>query len=205
MTSALMGRMAAVAEHELQVDFDVVFQGVNRAFDEKVVRLQNPVFLLEHGLQTNRVYLSTLMWVMALDMLYMAGEKGPFVERLAGFLSASTPIFPPFFGLQPRLTIREILDDLYELRNIVAHGRQIPAKPFLDKFDIATTTGARMDGIAYSYAQVLMESGLFLLVKSLRKIMVNGLVDTVRDEAKWKQTMKIGARLEQVRTEADRA
>jgi hypothetical protein len=44
-----------------------------------------------------------------------------------------------------------------------------------------------------------MESALFLLARSLRKIMVGGLVDAVKDEAAWKQTLKVGARLAQPR------
>jgi hypothetical protein len=127
-----------------------------------------------------------------------------FCGTVSGFLGATTAIFPSFLGLQPRLTIGETLGDLYDLRNIIAHGRQIPAKPFLEKFDIVDAGGTRIDGIELSYAQILTESALFLIVKSLRKIMVNVLVDLVRDEANWKRTMKIGARLEQARSEANR-
>jgi hypothetical protein len=97
MTTTLLGSMSVVEERGLQFDFDAVFQGVNRAFDEKIVRLQNPVFLLEHGLQMNHVYLSTLMWVMALDMLYMAGEKGPFVERYPDFWARLRRFFRRFW------------------------------------------------------------------------------------------------------------
>lgn len=204
MTSTLMGRIAALDESTLQLDFDAVFQGVNQAFDGKAVRLQNPILLLEHGLQTNHVYLSTLMWVMALDMLYMAGEKGSFVERIGGFLGTGMPIFPPFFGQQPRLTVGEILNDLYELRNLVSHGREIRTKPFLENFEICDTFGTRFDGFNYSYAQVLMESALFLLVRSLRKVTVDGLVDVVRDDANWKQTLKTCARLEHARLANDK-
>jgi hypothetical protein len=207
MSSTVMGRMAVLEEQGLQDDFDKVYQGVNRAFDERIVRLQNPILLLEHGLQTGHVYLSTLMWVMGLDMLFMAGEKVPFVDRAAGFLGASTRVSPvvPFPNRQPRLTIGEVLGDVYELRNIVAHGREIPAKPFREKCDIVDTNGGRINTIDYHYSQVIMESALFLLARSLRKIMVDGLVDVVEDEANWKQKLKVDARLEQARTEAKRA
>jgi hypothetical protein len=199
MTSTLMGRLAVLDGQRLNAEFDVVFRGVQRAFKESVVRLVNPVLLLEHGLQINHPYLSMLMWVMGLDMLYMAGERQPFVDRVSGFLGSNTLIFPPFIHQQPRLTIDEVLDHLYELRNFVAHGREIPRNPFLEKFNIVDRNGRDIDLIEYTYSQVLMESALFLLTESLRKIMTEGLVDTVRDDASWKQTLKINVRLDQMR------
>jgi hypothetical protein len=130
MKSTPMGRMAVLDEQAIkgtEDDFAKVYQGINRAFDEEIVRLQNPILLLEHGLQTGHVYLSTLMWVMGLDMLFMAGGKGPFVGRAAGFLGAKTQVFPAVFeNRQPTLTISEVLEDIYELRNSVAHGLEIP-------------------------------------------------------------------------------
>src|SRR5208283_4587771 len=89
MNSTLLGRMAVLDEEVLEDDFAKVYQGINRAFDEAIMRLQNPILLLEHGLQTGHVYLSTLMWVMGLDMLFMAGGKVPFVDRATGFLGAN--------------------------------------------------------------------------------------------------------------------
>jgi len=199
MRGTRMGRLAAMEDQGLQEDFDKVFYGVRRAFDEDVVRLQNAIVLLEHGLQMGHMYLSPLMWVMGLDMLFMAGEKEPFVERLVGFLGRATQVFPAVYqDLQPQLQISEIVDDVYELRNIVAHGREIPEKPFREMRNILDTTGASITS-DYTYAQIVMESALFLLSKSLRKVMVDGLVELVRDEAQWKQTLKTGARLEQGR------
>jgi hypothetical protein len=58
-----IGRMTLLEHQDLQLDFDKVFEGVVRAFDEHLVRLQNPILLLEHGLQQNHVYLSMLMYV----------------------------------------------------------------------------------------------------------------------------------------------
>jgi len=172
---------------------------VQRAFEENAVRLVNPVLLLEHGLQINHPYLSMLMWVMGLDMLYMAGEKQPFVDRISGFLGSKTLVFPRLLHQQPRLTIGEVLNDLYDLRNIVAHGREIPRNPFLEKFNIVDSNGHNIDLIGYTYSLVLMESALFLLTESLRKIMKQGLIDTVRDDARWKQKLKVDARLDQIR------
>jgi hypothetical protein len=202
MKSTLIGRIAVLDEQTLQTDFDKVYHGINRAFDERIVRLQNPLILLEHGLQIGHVYLSTLVWVMGLDMLFMAGEKLPFVERVAGFLGPNTPVFPTvsFLNRQPRLTVGEVLEDVYELRNIVAHGREIPARPFREKRAIVDTSGERINCDDYFYAQVIMESALFILAKSLRQIMLGDLVDAVKDEAQWKCKLKAEGRLGRART-----
>jgi hypothetical protein len=47
-----------------------------------------------------------------------------------------------------------------------------------------------------------MEAALFLLARSLKKIMTDGLVDLVKDETNWKQKLKIDSKLEQQRTGA---
>jgi hypothetical protein len=38
------------------------------------------------------------------------------------------------------------------------------------------------------------------LAQSLRKVMIEGLVDTVQDDMSWKQKLKIMVRLEQIRS-----
>jgi hypothetical protein len=85
-------------------DFEKVFTGVKRAFTEKIVRLQNPVLLIEHGMQTGNAPLATLMFAMALDMLFMAGETTPFVSRIGGCLGLDTFVFahysPSYGGTQ---------------------------------------------------------------------------------------------------------
>ena len=200
MHSTSIGRLTVLEHQGLQPDFDKVYRGVRRSFSEGIVRLQNPIVLLEQGLQAGHVYLSTLMWVMGLDMLLMAGEKVPFVERAIGFLGRDTQVFPAVLqsNRQPKLEVAEIVDDIYELRNLVAHGREIPFKPFRQSHDIVDSTEAPLT-YESTYAQVIMESALFLLVKSLRKIMVEGLVDVVKDEANWKRRLKTSAKLERQR------
>jgi hypothetical protein len=198
--STWIGRMTLLEDQDLQLDYDKVFRGIARAFDERLVRLQNPILLLEHGLQQNHVYLSTLMWVMGLDMLFMAGSKNVFVDRVAGFLGKKTLIFPniPVLGRQPGLTVGEVLEDLYDLRNVIAHGKEI-LNPFRAQSNLLDTNRERINVDDYSYAAILWESSLFLLVRALRTIMVRGLVDVVKDEAQWKQLLRRNARLESLR------
>jgi hypothetical protein len=48
LCSTLLGRITHL-EHQGLTHFDAVYAGIRRAFAEKLVRLQNPVLLLEHG------------------------------------------------------------------------------------------------------------------------------------------------------------
>jgi hypothetical protein len=134
-------------------------------------------------------------------MLFMAGDAVTFANRAAGFLGGNTLVFPPLpFGFpHPRLTIGEVLRDVYELRNIIAHGRAVPAIPFREKRDLVDADNIRISEFDYRYSEIIMESALFLLSRSLRKIMVDDLVDLVKDEAAWKQKLKVGAHIEESR------
>jgi hypothetical protein len=85
LCSTLLGRAIRLEQQGLEQDFDAIYRGVRRAFTEKIVRLQNPILLLGHGAQICNVTLGALMFVMALDMLFMAGEIGPFLRRVGGF------------------------------------------------------------------------------------------------------------------------
>jgi hypothetical protein len=96
LCSTLLGRITYLEDQGLAY-FDAVYAGIRRAFAEKLVRLQNPVLLLEHGMQIGNVNLGSLMFVMALDMLFMAGEISPFMQRVGGFLGLDSFIFPPGF------------------------------------------------------------------------------------------------------------
>lgn len=118
-------------EDQSLAHFNVVYAGIRRASKEKLVRLQNPVLLLEHGMQIGNVHVGLLMFVMALDMLFMAGQISPFMKRLGGFLGHNSLIFPPVavMRLQPKTTVGEVLKDLYDLRNIIAHGQEIRKRP----------------------------------------------------------------------------
>ena len=132
------------------------------------------------------------MFVMALDMLMMAGEKTPFVERLGGLLGPDSYIFPPesLTHLQPAVKVRDVHADLYEFRNVIAHGREIPKKPYREKYDLLDDKGARINYVDYDYAKLMRDSGLFLLTGALRKVSVDGLFDEVRDEGKWRDKLR---------------
>ena len=197
MNSTLMGRLVRLEEQNFESDFQRVYEGVERAFQEKIVRLQNPILLLEHGMQLGNYVLSMLFFVMGLDMIYMAGEGKNFCDRVNGFLDPTTLIFPPTFaGCQPKYHVHEVLADLYEYRSIIAHGREIPKSPFRETHDFQDVRGQPINSNDYYYGELLCESALFILCKSLHKIFVENLVDEIKNEAKWKQRIKIGSRIQ---------
>jgi hypothetical protein len=82
LCKTLLGKITHLEDQGFPDHFAAVYEGIRRANTEKLLRLQNPVLLLEHGMQTGHPYLGTLMFVMGLDVLFMAGES-------AGFMHAS--------------------------------------------------------------------------------------------------------------------
>jgi hypothetical protein len=193
LCSTLLGRITHLEDQGLAHDFDGVYAGIRRAFAEKLVRLQNPVLLLEHGMQIGNVNLGSLMFVMALDMLFMAGEISPFMKRVGGFLGLDSFIFPPdsLMNRQTKTTVGEVLKDLYDLRNIIAHGQEIPKQPYREKHDLISTDGHRINHDDYYYAELMLESGLFMLATALRKIFTEGLFEDVAETEKWRLKMKV--------------
>jgi hypothetical protein len=193
LCSTLLGRITRPEDLILAQDFDAIFSGVRRTFTQEVVRLQNPIRLLEHGMQMDNVYLSTLMFVMALDMLFMAGRIAPFIGRTAGFLGLQSLIFPPdsLMKYQPRITVGDVLKDVYSLRNIIAHGQEVPKHPYRQKYDLISTDGDRINEQDYYYAELMRESGLFMLTSVLRKVFCNGLFDDIADHKKWRSKLNL--------------
>ena len=191
--STFLGRITHLENQGLAQHFDAVYAGIHRAFAVKLVRLQNPVLLLEHGMQIGNVNLGSLMFVMALDMLFMAGEISPFMQRVGGFLGLNSFIFPPDYlmNCQPKTTVREVLKDLYDLRNLIAHGQEIPKQPYREKYDLISIEGHRINHDDYYYAQLMLESGLFMLTTALRKIFTEGLFEDVFAQERWRHRMKV--------------
>lgn len=196
--STLMGRIASLEDQGFEADFETVFTGVRRSFQEKILRLENPILLLEHGQQIGNVPLSALFWVMGLDMLFMAGGNiASFVDRISGFLGPDAFIFPitEVFRQQPFPRVKDVLQDLYELRNKIAHGLEIPKQPYREPYHLLDTYGSLISGENYLYLHLIQEAALFILCKTLRRIFVDGLMDDLKDESKWKLRLKIGARV----------
>jgi hypothetical protein len=192
LTTTSIVRTAKTESPDIE-SFAKIFAGLRQGFAERVVRLVNPLLLLEHGLQIGVAPLSHLFLAMALDVLFMAGETNAFVQRLGGFMGLDTFVFPhnEFFDLQPALTVREVVDDVYDLRNFLAHGREIPKSPYREPFPLKSTTNVEMNNQNLLYGDILQQATLFLLTGALRKIFTKDLYDQVKDQATWKQHMTL--------------
>ena len=184
-----MGKLASRDELGLAQYFDTIYAGIRRAFADKIIRLTNPIALLEHGLQADNLYISTLLCVMGLDMLLMAGKITPFVERACGFLGPSTYVFPldSCYNCQPSPTVADVIADVYKLRNVIAHGQRVPPR-YLQPYTLRCTNGVQVNDTPYPYryGELMQEAARFLLTASLRKIFTaENLLDHVNDDKKW--------------------
>lgn len=192
LCSTLLGRLTALEQHGLQEHFDAVYAGIQRAFTENIVRLQNRVLLLAHGMQICNPNLGALMFVMGLDMLFMAGQIGPFMKRVGGFFGIDSYVFPPDSrNRQPNTHVRDVLEEIYDFRNIIAHGQEIPQTPYRQKSDIISTNDERINYEDYYRAELMLESSLFMLTTALRRIFVENLFDEISDTNKWRAKLRL--------------
>jgi hypothetical protein len=183
----LLGKLVSVENLGLDKEFDAVYAGISRAFAEKVVRFQNPVILLEQGMQTGHPSLGALMFVMALDMLFMAGGIDNFIGRVGGFLGVDSLVFPPVSSqnIQPSTVVREVLSDVYDFRNTPS--------PIRERCDFIATDGQRINYEDCCRIDLLLESALFMLTTCLRRMFVENLFDEVKDVEKWRLKMRVYA------------
>jgi hypothetical protein len=190
-----VGRLIKLEDRGVTKDFDAVYAGVMRAFAEKVVRIQNPILLVEQGMQTGNPYLAEMMFVMGLDMLFMAGDIDSFMKRLGGFLGLDSFVFPELSvmgtGIQPSTIVRDVLYEVYGLRNIIAHGQEIPESPYRKPIDLVGVNGERINYVDYARANLLMECALFMVTTTLRRIFTEGLIDEVKAPEKWRHKLML--------------
>jgi hypothetical protein len=126
-----------------------------------------------------------ILWASAVESIYTSHNlehQGSKVakERIKWFLGAGTCIYGPgdISNLlpQPKITVGDIVDRLYEVRNFIAHGDKIPDHFFQDKL---------RDGFngQLNVIDVLMEASSFIIRSSLLKILREGLLGHFADAA----------------------
>jgi hypothetical protein len=124
-----------------------------------------------------------LLWASAIEAIYTShgGEhKGSLVakERIKWFLGENTSIYPTGelsdLLADPALRLGGMVDDLYEVRNFIAHGDRIPDRIFQDTL---------RDGFngRVTVFQVLFETQSFIIRKSLLKILHDDLLNHFAD------------------------
>jgi hypothetical protein len=191
MNSAEVGAIVIKKHADLANLFPPIFAGVTRAFSGEVVRLENPITMLEKAMQAGHHYLGVLLCVMGLDVLFMAGEKSNFIRRIGGFLGMDSFVFPAVLSAncQPTVKIGDVLADMYELRNLTAHGLPIPKNPFREKYELLSTDGQHLTYSDYYYTELILDSSLFILAGALRRIFTESLTDHACDQVRWKAKM----------------
>jgi hypothetical protein len=119
-----------------------------------------------------------LLWASAIEAIYTSHDrehKGSLVakERIKWFLGENTSIYPggELSDLldDPHITTGDIVDEVYNVRNFIAHGDKIPDRYFTD------TMRGGFNG-RVSLFKVLLEAQSFIIRKSLLKIVNDGLL-----------------------------
>lgn len=126
------------------------------------------------------------MWTAALEALFTshtnAEHRGSLVakERIKQLLGPSQLVYPkgeiPLFDQDPHLTVEQVIDELYCLRNHIAHGDKVPDYYF-------NTKGREgMDGSIVSKAEMLSEAASSIVRQCLLTILKGNLIAHFQDE-----------------------
>lgn len=124
-----------------------------------------------------------LLWASALESIYTSHNREHqgsrvAIARIKWFLGENTQVYYDATPLRTipecTLTLNDVLDDLYEFRNFVAHGDRIPDK-FFNSFPRQGVNG----GVCK--LEVLSEAASFVIRHSLIRILQEGLLDQFAD------------------------
>lgn len=124
-----------------------------------------------------------ILWASALESIFTTHNRDHqgsrvAIARIKWFLGENTRIYPdgelPETIPECRLTLVDVLDELYALRNFVAHGDKVPDEFFHTHLRQSITGGV-------SRAEVVSETASFIIRESLLKILREGLLDNFAD------------------------
>jgi hypothetical protein len=158
------------------------FQSVASSFLDAMAgeywKFRMPVSLYEAGHFQDRFWKSRFfLWSSAIEAIFTSQtsdreHSGSKVAkaRVKWFLGANTKIYAPgdvpSFMPQPEPTIADVIDDIYEVRNCIAHGDKVP-----DKFFVQASTAYERNRLA-----TLEEAASFIVRASLLKILKDKLL-----------------------------
>jgi hypothetical protein len=163
-------------------------EGTLQAFESASVPVVNPFQFLEIGLQTayNHVRAGALLWTMGLDALLVAEKQRRFASRLNRLLGPQTQVFPEdWVGRRPVYTVAEVAASIYDLRNLIAHGKEILEKyrqPINFKFEPPELAYLAVE---WTYETLLYESSLFTFIAALRKVITEGHLTMIQNKRAW--------------------
>jgi hypothetical protein len=141
-------------------------------------KFRMPVSLYEAGHFQDRLWKARFsLWTSAIEAIFTSQTKdrehsGSMVAkaRIKWFLGENTKIyFPgdvPSFAPRQEPTINDVLDDLYEVRNCIAHGDKVPDRFF----------GHAYDGDHGNKLVTLEEAASFIVRASLLRILKDNLL-----------------------------
>jgi hypothetical protein len=166
-------------------------EGTLAALESGAVRTMNPFQFLEIGLQTafNHVRAGALLWTMGLDALLAAERQDRFASRLIRLLGKDTLVFPAdWVGRRPTYTIGEVAANIYDLRNLIAHGKEVLEKyrkPIQFQFEPPDLAYLAVE--KWTYETLLFESSLFTFIVALRKVITDGQLELMADKRPWER------------------
>jgi hypothetical protein len=153
-----------------------------RAYQINCQPVTRAVRILEMGYVSPFPDVKQLFWITALEALFTSASYSGaqvVISRLRLFLGSKTRIYQraDFHSSiwVPSLTVKNVLWDVYVVRNRLAHGEWIP-KEFLEKPGYV--------GGAASYADVLIEATGIVLRLALTRILKESLLETFCDKDK---------------------
>lgn len=126
------------------------------------------------------------MWTAALEALFTSHTSGQHrgslvaKERIKFTVGASTLIYPPDelseWEADPKLSVEDVIDEIYCLRNHLAHGDKVPDYYFLKP-------GRQGLNDSICKGEVLLESISSIIRQTLLGILKNGLLNHFADGA----------------------
>lgn len=166
-------------------------EGTLTAEESGCVPIVNPFQFLEIGLQTavNHRRAGAVLWMMGLDGLLAAEGQVVFSNRLRKLLGKDTPIFPEdCVGRRPTYTVAELAANMFEFRNLIAHGREILQKyrePIALQFESGDSDLLALE--KWSQGTLMIESIVFALIAALRTVINDSLMERIRRQRAWKR------------------
>lgn len=166
----------------------IVAERTRRALAQDFRRIQSGLTLYFQGLRHEIRHLRTLFWMMGVDALLMAQNRSELCERLRCVLGEQCAIFPSSRCRQPRITVGDVVEDLYTLRSEIAHGSQ-PSARFNDVVGLWDTAGEPIN-TTDTRAEMLEQSAMFVLSRLLKLVLSTDLFNDVETPSAWRQRLR---------------
>jgi hypothetical protein len=166
-------------------------EGALVAAESRCAPVMNPFQFLELGFQMamNHDRAGAVLWMMGLDGLLAAEKKEVFSRRLKKLLGEGTCILPTdCVGRQLGYTVGGVAADMFDFRNVIAHGKEIPQK-YREPIMPSSQPGMVPYSAAeeWSYGTLIIDCIAFALIAALRRVITEDLMPRIKDQRNWKR------------------